>query len=58
MKYELQRSHDELRAVICLGGLEVRNRSIGRRDSPLLQLMRRTLGEARVVARAEGQQQR
>jgi hypothetical protein len=31
----------------------LRKRSIGRKDSPLLQLMRRVLREARAVAKAE-----
>ena len=52
-KSDLLRSHDELRAVLRLAGAELRKRSIGRRDSPLLQLMRRVLREARVVAKAE-----
>lgn len=52
-KTDLQRSHDDLRAVLRLAGAEIRKRSIGRRDSPLLQLMRRTLREARVIAKAE-----
>jgi hypothetical protein len=49
-KSDLQRSHDDLRAVLRLAGAEIRKHSIGRRDSPLLQLMRRVLREARIVA--------
>jgi hypothetical protein len=52
-KSPLLQSHDELRAVLRLAGMELRKRSIGRKDSPLLQLMRRVLREARAVAKAE-----
>jgi hypothetical protein len=41
-KSDLLRSHDSLRAAV------------RRRDSSLLQLMRRMLREARTVAKAEG----
>ena len=44
---------DEFRAILRLAGTELRKRNIGRKDSPLLQLMRRVLREARVVAKAE-----
>ena len=50
---ELLRSHDELRAVLRLAGLEIRKLNFGRKDTPLLQLMRRVLREARTVAKAE-----
>jgi hypothetical protein len=36
-----------------LAGIEIRKHSIGRRDSDLLQLMRRVLREAREIAKAE-----
>jgi len=52
-KSALLQSHDELRAVLRLAGAELKKKSIGRRDSPLLQLMRRVLREARAVANAE-----
>ncbi|MDQ2840626.1 MAG: hypothetical protein M3Y72_06225 [Acidobacteriota bacterium] len=52
-KSELAQSHDELRAIVRMAGVELTKRSIGRRDSPLLQLMRRTLREARAIAKAE-----
>jgi hypothetical protein len=52
-KSPLLQSHDELRAILRLAGTELRKRNIGRKDSPLLQLMRRVLREARVVAKAE-----
>jgi len=45
--------NDDLRAVLRLAGIELRKRSIGRPDSPLLQLMRRVLREARAAAKTE-----
>jgi hypothetical protein len=36
-----------------LAGMEIRKLNFGRKDSPLLQLMRRVLREAKTVARAE-----
>jgi hypothetical protein len=53
IKSDLLKSHDELRAVLRLAAIELRKRSIGRRDSTLLQLMRQTLREARAVAKVE-----
>ena len=50
---ELLKSFDELRAVLRLAGIELKRHTIGRRDSELLKLMRRTLREARIVAKAE-----
>ena len=50
---DLLRSHDELRAVLRLTGIELKKRNFGHRDSPLLQLMRRTLREAQAIAKAE-----
>jgi hypothetical protein len=52
-KSELLRSHDELRAVLRLAGAEIRKLNFGRKDSPLLKLMRRELRKARAVAKAE-----
>jgi hypothetical protein len=52
-KSALLQSHDELRAVLRLAGAELKKKSIGRKDSPLLQLMRRVLREARIIANAE-----
>ena len=42
-KSDLLRSHDDLRAVLRLAGMEIRKLNFGRKDSPLLQLMRRVL---------------
>jgi hypothetical protein len=52
-KSDLLKSHDELRAVLRLAETELKKRGIGGKDSPLLQLMLRTLHEARIVAKAE-----
>ena len=53
MKSDLQRSHDELRAALVIAGKEIRKLNFGKRDTPVLQLLRRVLREARAVARAE-----
>jgi len=45
-KSDLLKSHDELRAFMRLAETELKKRGIGRKDSPLLQLMSRTLHEA------------
>lgn len=44
----LIRSNDELRGILILAGRELKKRTIGRSDSALLQLTRRTLRDARV----------
>jgi hypothetical protein len=49
-KSDLLKSHDVLRAFMRLAETELKKRGIGRKDSPLLQLMSRTLHEARIVA--------
>jgi hypothetical protein len=54
-KSDLQRSHDELRAALVTAGKEIRKLNFGKRDAPVLQLMRRVLREARAVAKAERQ---
>jgi hypothetical protein len=52
-KAELLRSHDELRAVLRLAGTEIRKLNFGRKDSPMLKLMRQNCWKARLVAKAE-----
>jgi hypothetical protein len=37
----LERSHDELRAALILAGKRIRRLSVGRRDDPVLQVLRR-----------------
>jgi hypothetical protein len=51
---DLQRSHAELRAAVILAGKEIRKLNFGRRDSPVLAVLRRVLRESRAVARKEG----
>jgi hypothetical protein len=53
-KSALLQSHDELRAVVPLAGIELRKRRIGRKDGPRPQLMRRVLREARDGESGEG----
>ena len=52
-KSELLRSHDELRAALRLAGTEIRKLNFGRSDTPVLQLLRRVLQDARAVSKAE-----
>jgi hypothetical protein len=47
------RSHDELRAALRLAGAEIRKLNFGKKDTPLLNLLRRVLREGRAVAAAE-----
>jgi hypothetical protein len=49
---ELETSNAELRAAIIVAGRELRKLNFGRQDSPVLKLLRRTLRDARQVARA------
>jgi hypothetical protein len=55
-KSDLARSHDELRAVLRLAGKEIRKLNFGRSNTPMLQLLRRVLGEARAVAAAKNRE--
>jgi hypothetical protein len=48
---ELESSNAELRATLMLAGRELRRLTFGKRDTPLMKLMRRSLREARVVVR-------
>jgi hypothetical protein len=49
---DLERSHDELRAALILAGKHIRKLSFGRKDDPVLQLLRRVLRDARAVRKA------
>jgi hypothetical protein len=51
VKSDLIRSHDELRAALCVAGKEIRRLNFGRPDTPVLRLLRRVLRESRAVAR-------
>ena len=44
---DLERSHAELRAAVILAGKRIRRLSFGRRDDPVLKVLRRVLREAR-----------
>ena len=48
----LTRSHDELRAALILAGKRIRHLNFGRRDDPVLTVLRHVLRNARSV-RAE-----
>jgi hypothetical protein len=50
---DLLRSHDELRAALLVAGKEIRKLNFGKRDTPILKLLRQVLREARAVAKAE-----
>jgi hypothetical protein len=50
---DLLRSHDELRAALRIAGMEIRKLGFGRKNTPLLALLRRVLRESRAVAKAE-----
>ena len=52
-KAELLHSHDELRAALLLAGREIKKLNFGRKNSPMLKLLRRELRKARIVAKAE-----
>ena len=52
---DLLRSHHELRAALRLAGKEIRKLNFGRSDTPMLRLLRKVLGEARLAAAKEKQ---
>lgn len=52
-KSPLLRSHDELRAALRVAGGEIRKLNFGKKDSPVLKLLRKVLLEVREVAKAE-----
>jgi hypothetical protein len=43
-KADLLRSHEELRAALRLAGAEISKLNFGRKDMPILKLLRRVLG--------------
>lgn len=49
---ELERSHDELRAALIVAGKHIRKLSFGRKDDPVLQVLRWVLRDARSVRKA------
>jgi hypothetical protein len=50
-KSDLLRSHDELRAALRLAGAEIKKLNFGKKDTPLLELLRRVLREGREAAK-------
>jgi hypothetical protein len=46
---DLERSHAELRAAIIVAGKRIRKLNFGKRDDPVLVLLRRVLRESRRV---------
>jgi hypothetical protein len=49
---DLFRSHAELRAALILAGKRIRKLNFGKRDDPVLLVLRRVLRESRIGARA------
>lgn len=49
---ELERSHHELRAAVILAARHIKKLSFGRKDDPVLVILRRVLREARAASRA------
>ena len=48
---ELLRSHNELRAALIFAGRRIRKLTFGRKDDPVLPILRKVLQDARTVAR-------
>lgn len=48
---DLERSHAEVRAALIIAGKRIRKLSFGKRDDPVLTLLRRVLREARRMNR-------
>jgi len=51
---DFERSHAELRAALRLAGKRIVALNFGKRNDPLLAILRRVLRDARTVARKEG----
>jgi hypothetical protein len=51
---DLERSHAELRAALMLAGKRIVKLNFGKRDDPVLPILRRVLRDARAVAKKEG----
>ncbi|MGA2770307.1 MAG: hypothetical protein ABSG26_05785 [Bryobacteraceae bacterium] len=51
---DLERSHAEFRAALMLAGKRIVKLNFGKRDDPVLVILRRVLREARAVAKQEG----
>lgn len=51
---DLELSHAELRAALMLAGKQIVKLNFGRKDDPVLQILRRVLRDARAVAKMQG----
>jgi hypothetical protein len=51
---DLELFHAELRAALMLAGKQIVKLSFGKKDDPLLPILRRVLREARAVAKRQG----
>jgi hypothetical protein len=51
----MELSHAELRAAVIIAGSEIRKLNFGRKNTPVLRILRRALRESRAVARGEGE---
>jgi hypothetical protein len=56
MPTDLERSHDELRAALILAGRELRKQNRNGKNTPLLQVLRRVLRDARLVRKLKPSQ--
>jgi plasmid stability protein len=53
---ELETSNAESKAAVIVAGRELRKLNFGRQDSPVLKLLRRTLRDARQVAKTSAKE--
>jgi len=51
---DLELSHAELRAALMLAGKQIVKLNFGKKDDPVLPILRRVLRDARVVAKRQG----
>jgi hypothetical protein len=51
---DLENSHTELRAALLLAGKHIVKLNFGKRDDPLLLVLRRVLRDARLIAKRRG----
>jgi hypothetical protein len=50
---DLERSHAELRAALIVAGKQIRKLNFGRKDDPVLTMLRRVLRDSRTVAKRQ-----
>jgi hypothetical protein len=51
---DLEQSHAELRAALMLAGKQIVKLNFGKRDDPVLPVLRRVLRDARLAAKRQG----